>query len=111
MEKKPRYMTPTFHLGLKNFVFGFWELLRFGYTRGSKMSASIYRNTKWLQKVRILAPGRQYGGCQFGENFFFSNLDDLGNFKHFETNFFFRQFGATGGTSGASSPNWRKLRN
>ena len=64
------------------------------------MSVSIYRNTTWLQKVRIwrpLAPNWRNRSPKKFQIFFFEFLDELDDFKHFETNLFF-------------SPIWRHWR-
>ena len=65
----------------------------FRLVRYAKMSACTYRNDPQTQKVRILGPRRpRTSGLNFSKKFFFDFLDELSNFKHFETNFFFRPF-------------------
>ena len=47
---------------------------------------------------------------QFGEKIFFAFLDELGNFKHFEAIFFFRQIGDRHIGDLAIDTNFLKLR-
>ena len=79
----------------------------FRLVRYAKMSACTYRNDPRPQKVRIPQPRTSATSDlrpKIFENFFFDFLDELGNFKHFETNFFFRQIGDLAPASGARSP-------
>ena len=67
----------------------------FRLVRYAKMSACTYRNDPRPQKVRILGPRTSATsdlGPKFFKKIFFDFLDELSNFKHFETNFFFGLF-------------------